>query len=297
MATNDVWRITCTAAFGSGIAMTQAHFRLKASTPEPNNAALAAVAADVINIYRPVQTNFVSWRSWKAVQVRANTVSYSTRPCLATGGRGEEGIFTTNNGGTAAPAELLPHQCALVSTLKTSFVGRSRRGRVYTFGLGETSQDTGVWSTTPLTAITASWATFLAEYGSSPAGTDPLFEFGIWSMRIATGCRPRPAPPYGASRRPRSRQRLRSRHLGDAKEHGVHPEPARRWRRRLSPAAARPAINGCAAPFHSTAPLYKVPLPPQRSAPPARRRARAPSPSTRAPSPLPQTPSPSPSYM
>ena len=89
MATNDVWRITCTAAFGSGIAMTQAHFRLKASTPEPNNAALAAVAADVINIYRPVQTNFVSWRSWKAVQVRANTVSYSTRPCLATGGRGE----------------------------------------------------------------------------------------------------------------------------------------------------------------------------------------------------------------
>lgn len=197
MALNDVWRISITGSVGTSTGMCGAHFRLKAATPEPTNAALATVASDFMQVFRPVQTTPWAWRTWKAVEVRSNRVSYTTRPCLPTGGRGEEGIFTTNNGGTSLGSATLPHQCALVTTLKTQLIGRARRGRVFCPGLPEEMQTDGLWSSAAITAITTAWATFMTKYGFSPAGTDPLFEYGVWSMKIATGCVPNPNPPYG----------------------------------------------------------------------------------------------------
>jgi len=197
MATNDVWKLSCIGVVGTSTGMVGAHFRLKAATPEPTNAALAAVAQDFIQVFRPVQTTPWAWRTWKAVEVRSSRVSYTTRPCLATGGRGEEGTFTTNNGGNSLGSATLPHQCAMVTTLKTQLIGRARRGRVFCPGLPEEMQTDGLWSGAAITAATTAWATFMTKYGFSPTGTDPLFEYGVWSMRIATGCTPRKQPPYG----------------------------------------------------------------------------------------------------
>jgi hypothetical protein len=197
VATNDVYKITCVATYLSSTALSSCHFRLKAATPDPSAANLGAVAADWINVFRPVQVPGTTWRSWRAVQVRGAGVSYTARPCLVTGGLGFEGTFTTNNGGTASPSEFLPPQCAVVSTLKTQAVGRSRRGRTYTFGMGEIQQTDGAWSAGVITGLQTAWATFLTKYGFNPTGTDPLFEFGIWSHRIAADCRPNPQPPYG----------------------------------------------------------------------------------------------------
>jgi hypothetical protein len=197
MASNDVWRITVTGTMGASTALISGHFRLKAATPEPNNASLAAVAQDFIQVFRPVQDGTFGWRTWKAIQVRASGVSYVTRPCLATGGRGEEGTFTTNYTGSAPASEPLPPQCSLVTTLKSQLIGRTRRGRVFIPCLTEFENAAGAWTPATTTAIAASWATFMTKYGFSPAGTDPLYEYGIWSMRIATGCVPRKEPPYG----------------------------------------------------------------------------------------------------
>lgn len=197
MATNDVWKLTLTGVAGASTAQSTGFFRCKTATPEPNTAALATLATAFMNAFRPWQGGYATWRTWKAVQVRASSVSYTARPCLVTGGRGEEGTFTSGNTGQASAADPLPPQCALVVTLKTSLVGRSRRGRVYGWGLSENDQASGIWSTTKLGEAQTAWDAFLAIYRSNPAGTDPLWEYGVWSHRIASGCVPRNQPPWG----------------------------------------------------------------------------------------------------
>jgi hypothetical protein len=46
-----------------------------------------------------------------------------------------------------------------------------------------------------VTAYQTGWDNQITAY--KEGGTDPTFELGIWSMRIATGCVPRKQPPYG----------------------------------------------------------------------------------------------------
>lgn len=188
MAIDDVYRLSIIAAGPAGQLINTYHFRMKTAA-EPSESQWQAVAIDCKDIYRLSQQASTVYQMWRAVQVRGANVSYTARPCKATGGNLYESIFVTNTTGGASNFDDLPAQCAQVTTLRTAQVGRSRRGRIFAFGFSEFEQDAGVWTPALMTAISAAWTTFLGEYGSS-SPTDPNFQLGIWSNRIATGCTP-----------------------------------------------------------------------------------------------------------
>jgi hypothetical protein len=190
MAIDDVYRLSIIAGGPAGQLINTYHFRMK-TAPNPTEAQWNTVATDCKEIYRLLQQNSTVYNMWRAVQVRGLDVSYTARPCKATGGALFEAIFTTLTSGGASNFDDLPHQCAQVTTLRTAQVGRTRRGRIYAFGFSEQDQDAGVWTGTLTTAITTAWATFLGKYGNN-SPTDPNFQLGVWSNRLATGCTPGP---------------------------------------------------------------------------------------------------------
>jgi hypothetical protein len=153
---------------------------------EPDGADFTALADDIKEIHRTTQGNGYSYTTWQARQVRGDEVTYpSDQDCQPIGGRFFDGNLTAPLGGIAA-VEFLPHQCALVTTLRTGNIGRRKRGRFFAAGFGESQQEAGVFSPAVVTAISDAWVTFLAEY-AIPTPTSG-FRLGVWSVREATGC-------------------------------------------------------------------------------------------------------------
>lgn len=190
MATNDVYRLTVRATFLGSVVMNDLSFRLKSAT-EPTVSDFAQLAVRTKDIYRLQQHPNYTYVGWRALQMRGGTVSYVTKPCNRVGGLVFEGLFTSNTTGAGNGVDPLPPQVAHVTTLVTGRAGRSYRGRVYAGGWGEDTQASGSWTSTLSTALSTAWTTFGGFY-ISPAGTDPMFELGVWSMRLATGCVPNP---------------------------------------------------------------------------------------------------------
>lgn len=188
MAIDDVYRLSIICSGRGGQMINTYHFRRKVAA-EPTESDWQQVAVRCKDIYRLQQQVSTVYISWRAVQVRGANVSYTARPCKATGGNLFEAIFTSLTTGGQSDFDDLPPQCAHVTTLRTNQVGRSRRGRVYAFGFGENDQEGGSWNATLQTAVAANWTTFLGFYGNA-SPTDPNFQLVVWSNRIATGCTP-----------------------------------------------------------------------------------------------------------
>ena len=189
MALDDVYVLTVSARITGGIVQNSLAF-LRTSATEPVTADFAAVAVDVKDLIRTQQTNTMTYESWKARQVRGANVTWpSSGKCNPIGGHLFEGTFTTNlPGGSASDA--LPPQCALVVTLRTSEVGRRRRGRFYHGGMIEANQANGVWNSSVLTPLETAWAAFFTKYAVVAPVSN--FRLGIWSFRTASGCVARP---------------------------------------------------------------------------------------------------------
>lgn len=191
MAIGDVWKITLNALYLGQVNQNSLTFRMK-TAPDPDATKLLAVANDIKELLRPGQSNLYTYQTYKASQERGGTVTYPDGECKKVGGIGFDGNLTGTLVGGNPAAELLPPQSALVTTLKSDFIGRAKRGRLYMGGLTEGDQNAGAWTTALLSAADARWVTFMAKY-ASPTGTDPDFELGIWSFRTATGCVRNPA--------------------------------------------------------------------------------------------------------
>jgi hypothetical protein len=188
MATDDVYKLTVSAQSSAGIAMNNYHFRMKTSG-EPTEATFQQAAVDCKDIFRVNQSNSFTYIGWRAVQVRGSGVSYDARPCLITGGKLFESIFTSNTTGGNSGSFALPPQCAQVTTLRTGVVGRAYRGRIYSFGWSESDQTMGTIEPATMTLISTGWTTFLGKYGNT-SPTDPNLQLVVWSHRIASGCVP-----------------------------------------------------------------------------------------------------------
>jgi len=142
---------------------------------------------------RPVQNQGNVWRSWRAVQVFGPAVDYTVRPCERVGGTAFEGNLTGTLTGGESAGEILPPQSSLVITLGSGLIGRRHRGRIYVWGMGETQQSAGTWTSACLTALTTPFTTFFNKYKGG--GTDPKISLGIWSDRTAFGCEWQGKPP------------------------------------------------------------------------------------------------------
>lgn len=187
MATGDVYQLQQFATFLGQVNMNVLAFETLTGT-DPTQAQAQTLANEVKDINRTSQSTSYSYAKWRFVQVRGLGVDYVSVRCRRQGGRLLEGTYPSTPAGSDPSAEILPPQCAFVTTLRSSQIGRSRRGRIYVGGFTESTQVAGVWSGVMLTTITANWGTFMAKYNSA-TGTSPDFRLVIWSNRIASGCK------------------------------------------------------------------------------------------------------------
>jgi len=116
------------------------HFQHVTDSPDPTNmAALAGVLDDSIDTdWRPIMSNTVQFVE-VYIEEYAGDVSQSYS---MSGGLGVGGVT----------GDSMPGNCALCLSLRTEFVGRSRRGRFYTIGMAESHQSGGVVTSTYQTA-------------------------------------------------------------------------------------------------------------------------------------------------
>lgn len=199
MAIDDVYALQLHYLYAGQQLMNTVHFRMK-TAGDPDTTMFATLATDWKDTTATQQVAFVTYQRWIAQQVRGGTVSYTAKPCIRSGGRRLEGLFTgTLTGG--ATGEGLPPQSALVTTLYTGQSGRTRRGRFYLGGLAEDRQASGTYATGNLATYQTAWTAQVTQYGAT--GSDTNFELGVWSHTLASGCRPNPNPPYNMIQGPR----------------------------------------------------------------------------------------------
>jgi hypothetical protein len=189
MAIDDVYVLTLTQRVSAGTMQNSLAF-IRTLAAEPTNANWQAVADAVKQIHRAPQSSSLTYVSWRARQVRGTDVTWpGGASCTPIGGRLFEGLITLDTIGSGL-GDMLPPQCAMVTTLKTGLIGRRFRGRYYAGAWGEDTQTAGTFAATPLNTVTANWTSFVGIYGipAPVAG----FRLGVWSQRTASGCEPDP---------------------------------------------------------------------------------------------------------
>jgi hypothetical protein len=190
MALDDVYVLQTTNQGPNGFMMNSYAF-IRTTEADPAPADFQALAQACKGIMVTFQVDTINYRTWTARQVRGANVTYpSGTSCTPTGGNLFEGTFTSPTSGGSVGTDPLPWQCSLVVTHKSGSIGRRHRGRTYCFGLNETLQTAGVWTTTVQGQINTAWSTFYAAYAVAAPVSN--FRFGIWSVRTATGCGPGP---------------------------------------------------------------------------------------------------------
>jgi len=190
MAVDDVYQVTMMARNVGGLNMSTLAVS-RTSTTEPVAADFATFASAFKDCFRIDQSSTHVYTTYRARQVRGANVTWpASGPCSPVGGNLFEGaLLGTLNGSDNGQA--LPHQCAMVLTLRSATVGRRHRGRIYIGGWGEANQDAGVWATNFLSGVDGRFLNFVNAHNVA-APTDG-FRLGIWSFRTASGCRQLPS--------------------------------------------------------------------------------------------------------
>jgi len=185
MAIDDVYQLTVLSSVSAQVNMNTVAFK-RTIEPAPVAADFLPLADALKNIHRANQNTGCSYVSWKARQVRGTEVTWPTGPnCTPLGGLWFEGTLTAPLAGGLS-GDLLPQQCAMVTTLRTNTVGRRYRGRYYAGGWGEVSNFSGLWDTSHTSAVQTAWNAFFTTYVTNAATSG--WQVGVWSYRIASGC-------------------------------------------------------------------------------------------------------------
>ena len=188
MAVDDVYLLTMSATqFGTLRQNTLAF--INTTSTEPIAGDFGTIATAYKNAFLLTQSSSLTWTSWRARQIAGAGVTWPSTgtECTPTGGKFFEGLFTGGVQGGEVSSEVLPPQCAMVVTLRSGLVGRSHRGRLYLFGWAENQQNGGTWNAGIIGTLDTNFLAFLAPYTvAAPASGHRI---GIWSTRIASGCR------------------------------------------------------------------------------------------------------------
>lgn len=190
MAIDDVYILTMGSSISAQVNMNNLAFR-RTITGSIEAADFEPMANQFKDIHRAAQSSFLTYTSWKARQVRGSAVTWPpTGKCNPVGGLWFEGLYTAPLSGSAT-GDVLPQQCAMVTTLRTGTIGRRYRGRVYVGGWAESAQNAGLFDSAVLTPVNAAWDAYFTEWVTD-APTNG-WELGVWSTRIASGCERDPA--------------------------------------------------------------------------------------------------------
>lgn len=143
--------------------------------------------------WRGQQTSGFTWVDWRAQQVAGAGITYDSATCRRSGGDVYSAAFTGTLTGASTGAQELPSTLAVVCSLRTGQVGRSKNGRTFIGGWNTNKIVGNTITAGTVTALQTAVNTFLATYGSG--GTDTHLEWGIFSRFIASGCKYVPAVP------------------------------------------------------------------------------------------------------
>jgi hypothetical protein len=192
MAVGDIYRLNVRATCQSQHYInTLALTWLGPTVPDPVPTDFGTVASDFLTIWLSHQKNQVVWDSWTSTQLWGAGMTLDPPKCRRLGGKIFAGAISPTQSGALTLPDLLPPQCALVTTLISGYGGRRRRGRWYAFGFSEDDENAGIWGSTLTGPITTNLTTFINKY-KTPGGTSPTWKVGIWSERTASGCIPGP---------------------------------------------------------------------------------------------------------
>lgn len=172
MAVGEIWRFSCIGDWGAGnLAVVTWHFRTISVSASVTDIA-AFLKSSLDGYIKAKQSNTFYWRSIDYLLV-------TPEPPIV-------GSYTTGfplQG--AVSADSVGQQLAAVVTLRTSFAGRSYRGRQYWPGLAETMGSGAGPGSSWTTDIQALYDTYvIPAYGTS--GTDADWRLIVWSKKLAT---------------------------------------------------------------------------------------------------------------
>ena len=190
LAAGDVYELALKQSYGGSLLYNVLHFQLKGAllTPQAKFLALANASKEMLRVK---QASTLTYVDWKATQVAGAGVTYGVSNCRRAGGDFYEGVFTGTLTGADVSGAPGPSFSAVVVALKSGFAGRSKRGQFYIGGLDANALDIADRNLLAASYVT-SWGTALATFGGAyfgPSGTDPDFNWVIFSRFIASGCK------------------------------------------------------------------------------------------------------------
>lgn len=182
MATDDVYLLSCRSQFNAQEIVNTFAFRWR-DTGDPVAADFVALASAMKELFRGNQVDDLAYTDWRALKVRGTGVTYNTSSPFRVSLVSYAGSYTgTLTGVSTNPPS--PEQTAMVMAINTALNGKRYRGRVFIAGLTEAVMtDASLFDTTFRTNFQTSISTGLANY--FVGGSDPDWELGVWSDRIA----------------------------------------------------------------------------------------------------------------
>jgi hypothetical protein len=190
MAAGDSYRLVCNATWSNQLYQNTLALNMNGATT-PVASDFLVVANAFKEIWRSQQRSTVLWTTWEATQLWGAQMTINQAKCTRSGGLAFAGVFTGTNTGGDPSSEVLPPQCAFVTTILTGFAGRRKRGRWYTFGLTESLQADGLWTAAFINTMGTNLTSFFTSY--KQGGSSTFATLGVWSERTATGCIPSPS--------------------------------------------------------------------------------------------------------
>lgn len=172
MAIGDIWRLSYEGFnyYGAVVNLIHVKFLSVGATPAGADSYFRT------NLWELVKTYQQSVFGWQKVHGRQLAVPAGVY----------DAAYAVNG---SLAGEGLPHQCAMVATLRTGFVGRRKRGRLYLAGFGEAKQANGGWDAAMVAAIQTYFDDLVAGVGLGGSSTD--YQWGVWS-RVNGGEDPGP---------------------------------------------------------------------------------------------------------
>lgn len=172
MAVNDVWRLSLVGSHaGTDLGICTMHIRMKTGVGTFAGAA-AYLKTNLLDLVKGQQTGTFRWDSINGLLVNTTpkqSASYATGFPIAVTGAGDP----------------LPHQSALVVTVKTAYAGRSYRGRNYWPAFSENATTSGTFTVATVNAMQQYYDDLVAALGSGGSNAD--YEWVVWSEKLSTG--------------------------------------------------------------------------------------------------------------
>lgn len=169
MATNDVWRLSCLGSHaGAELAVITMHIKFLTANATFDGAA-AYIKTNLLSLINTKESNSFRWD--KIVGLTRNL----TPPVSAEYATG----FPVSG---SRPSQEVSRQVSLVVTHKTSYAGRSYRGRHYIPGMSSEYISGGLFTGADITAIQTYYDDLVAALGLGGANAD--YQWVVWSDKL-----------------------------------------------------------------------------------------------------------------